>query len=79
MFPKKAISSVIGLGTMAGSFGAILFPMFIGAVLDHFKLLGKLTAGYNIIFVVCSCAYVVAWLVMHLLAPQMKKVEVAAE
>jgi len=76
MFPKKAISSVVGLGTMAGSVGAILFPMLIGAILDHFKALGKITAGYNIIFVICSCAYVLAWLLMHLLSPQMTKVEV---
>jgi ACS family hexuronate transporter-like MFS transporter len=76
MFPKKAISSVVGLGTMAGAVGSILFPIAIGATLDHFKLLGKITAGYNIIFVICSCAYVLAWLVMHLLSPQMKTVEI---
>ena len=76
MFPKRAISSVVGLGTMAGATGSILFPMLIGAILDHFKLLGKITAGYNIIFVICSCAYVVAWLTMHFLSPQMKQVEI---
>jgi len=74
MFPKKAISSVIGLGNMAGAMGNILFPLLIGAILDHFKALGKITAGYNIIFVICSCAYVVAWLLMHLLSPKMKRV-----
>ncbi len=74
MFPKKAISSVIGLGNMAGAMGNILFPMLIGSILDHFKVLGKITAGYNIIFVICSCAYVLAWLLMHLLSPTMKRV-----
>lgn len=76
MFPKSAISSVVGLGTMAGATGSILFPMLIGAILDHFKKAGNITPGYNIIFIICSCAYILAWLVMHLLAPQQKKVEV---
>lgn len=76
MFPKSAISSVVGLGTMAGATGSILFPMLIGAILDHFKQAGNITPGYNIIFIICSCAYVLAWLVMHLLAPQQKKVMV---
>ncbi len=70
VFPKSTISSVIGLGTMAGATGSALFPFLIGAILDHFKLLGKITAGYNIIFTICSCAYLVAWVVMRLLAPR---------
>jgi len=67
VFPKSTLSSVIGLGTMAGAVGSIIFPLLIGAILDHFKLLGKITAGYNIIFIICSCAYIIAWVVMHFL------------
>ena len=76
MFPKKAISSVVGIGGMAGSTGGILFPLFTGILLDHFKLLGILSTGYNIIFIVCGSAYLLAWVIMHLLAPQMKRVDV---
>lgn len=76
MFPKKALSSVIGIGGMAGSVGGMLFPLFVGNVLEYFKEAGNKTAGYNIIFVVCGFAYLLAWLVMHFLAPTMKRVEI---
>jgi ACS family hexuronate transporter-like MFS transporter len=67
MFPKKILSSVIGIGGMAGSAGGILFPFLIGIILDHFKLLGVLGTGYNIIFGICALAYLVAWIIMQLL------------
>ena len=67
MFPKKILSSVIGIGGMAGSAGGILFPFLIGIILDHFKLLGQLGTGYNIIFGICAIAYLVAWIIMQLL------------
>lgn len=76
MFPKRAVSSVVGIGGMAGSTGGILFPLFIGIILDHFKLLGNISIGYNIIFIVCGSAYLVAWLVMHLLIPKMTEVKI---
>jgi ACS family hexuronate transporter-like MFS transporter len=66
-FPKKDISTVVGIGGMAGSVGGILFPLVIGSILDHFELLGNITAGYNIIFIMCGSAYLLAWLVMHFL------------
>ena len=67
LFPKKILSSVIGIGGMAGSAGGILFPFLIGIILDHFKLLGQLGTGYNIIFGICAGAYLVAWVVMQIL------------
>ncbi len=76
MFPKKAVSSVVGLGGMAGSFGATLFPLFIGWLLDHYKALGNMTPGYNILFTISGCAYLLAWFIMHLLTPKMKQVEI---
>lgn len=75
MFPKRAVSSVVGIGGMAGSVGGALFPLFIGAVLDYYIGLGKLTAGYNIIFTICGFAYVLAWVLMHFIAPRQKQVE----
>ncbi|WP_295116663.1 MFS transporter [uncultured Chitinophaga sp.] len=76
MFPKSALSSVVGIGGMAGSIGGMLFPIFVGAMLDHYKLLGNIDAGYNILFSICAGAYIVAWLMMHFFAPKMEKVEV---
>ena len=71
MFPKKAISSVVGIGGMAGSFGGVLFPLFVGYILDAYKLAGNLTGGYNIIFFVCGLMYMLAWVIMHLISPKM--------
>lgn len=66
VFPANAVSSVVGMGGMAGSVGGILFPMLIGFLLDYYKNLGKLTTGYHVLFIMCACAYVIAWLVMRL-------------
>ncbi|MCC6280634.1 MAG: MFS transporter [Saprospiraceae bacterium] len=73
MFPRKAISSVAGIGGMAGSVGGILFPLLVGYLLDLYKTAGNITAGYNLLFIVSGCAYLLAWGVMHLLAPRMER------
>lgn len=75
MFPKKAVSSVVGIGGLAGSIGGVLFPWLVGFILDKFELAGNIGAGYNIIFIICGLAYLVAWLCMHFLAPKMTKVK----
>jgi len=74
MFPKRLVSSVIGIGGMAGAAGGILFPLLVGNILEYFKEAGDKTAGYNIIFIICGTTYMLAWLVMHLLSPRMKKI-----
>jgi ACS family hexuronate transporter-like MFS transporter len=75
MFPKRAVSSVVGIGGMAGSVGGILFPFVVGQLLDHYKLLGDIETGYNILFLLCGCGYLIAWVMMHLLAPRMERVK----
>jgi ACS family hexuronate transporter-like MFS transporter len=37
MFPKQAVSSVVGIGGMAGAIGGIFFPMFVGYLLDAYR------------------------------------------
>ena len=76
MFPKYTLSSVVGIGGMAGSAGGILFPFLIGMILEHFKGLGQLSTGYNIMFGICSIAYLLAWMIMQLLSPRMKFVAI---
>ena len=67
MFPNKVVSSIVGIGGMAGAIGGILFPIFIGFILDSYKAAGNLKAGYNLIFTICGCTYLIALLIIHLL------------
>ncbi|WP_375418189.1 MFS transporter [uncultured Hymenobacter sp.] len=78
MFPKRAVSSIVGIGGMAGSVGGILFPLLVGYLLDSYKAAGNLNGGYNIIFLLCGSAYLLAWGVMHLFAPRMTPVQLEA-
>ncbi|MBS1564414.1 MAG: MFS transporter [Bacteroidetes bacterium] len=75
MLPKKAVSSVIGIGGMAGAIGGVIFPEFIGLILEHYKGLNNIVAGYNIIFIICSLSFLLAWFLIHLLTPKMKPVD----
>jgi len=75
MFPKKALSSVIGIGGMAGSVGGILFPLLVGYLLDLYKTSGNITVGYNLLFIICGCAYLLAWILIHFLVPTMKRAD----
>jgi ACS family hexuronate transporter-like MFS transporter len=67
LFPKEVVSSVVGIGGMAGAIGGILFPLLVGTLLDTYKAAGNLSAGYNILFTVCGCTYLVAFVIIHLL------------
>ncbi|MDT4804156.1 Hexuronate transporter [compost metagenome] len=64
-FPRTSVGSVMGIGGMAGSLGGMLFPLAVGMILDHYKALDLLSAGYNLLFVGCGCAYLAAWLLMR--------------
>ncbi|TLV02764.1 MFS transporter [Dyadobacter luticola] len=75
MFPKRAVSSVVGIGGMAGSLGSTFFPLLVGALLDYYKGQGNIGAGYNILFTICGLAYFLAWGIIHFLTKNMKPVE----
>ncbi|GAB3753353.1 MFS transporter [Spirosoma pomorum] len=75
MFPKRAVSTVVGIGSMAGSVGGIIFPEIVGRILQRYKQAGDVQSGYGIIFLMCGSAYLLAWLVMHVLTPTMKPVQ----
>jgi len=70
MFPKDAIASVTGIGGMAGAGVGMLFPFLTGKLLDAFKASGDITGGYTILFTICAFAYVVTFIIHHLLAPK---------
>ncbi|MBK5277993.1 MAG: MFS transporter, partial [Bacteroidia bacterium] len=67
MFPSEAVSSVVGIAGTAGSIGGVLFPILIGYLLDTYKALGNVTIGYNIIFTLCSFAYLLSLTIIHFL------------
>lgn len=67
LFPTQAVSSVVGIGGMAGAVGGILFPILVGSLLDRYKAAGDLTGGYNLLFTICGFTYLIAWLLIHYL------------
>ncbi len=75
LFPKRAVSSVVGMGGFVGSMGSTLFPLLVGSLLDYYKAAGNIGAGYNILFIICGCTYLVAWLCIHLLTKNLRPVE----
>ena len=75
MFPKRAVASMVGRGGMAGSLGGSLFPLYSGKLLDRFQASGNVTAGYAILFGICGSAYLIAFVINHLLAPTFEIVE----
>ena len=74
MFPKKTVASVTGIGGMAGGLGGMLIAYVAGKLFDHYKALGNIQTGYYIMFIICGSAYLIAWTIMHYLAPKMKLV-----
>jgi ACS family hexuronate transporter-like MFS transporter len=74
LFPKQAVSSVVGIGGMAGAVGGMLFPLLVGWLLDTYKAAGNIGAGYNILFTICGCTYLFAWVIIHLLTRKAKPV-----
>lgn len=70
MFPRKAVGSIVGIGSCAGAAGGILLPLYAGAVLD-------VNPNYYLpMFVIAGGAYLVAWVVIHLLVPNMAPADV---
>jgi ACS family hexuronate transporter-like MFS transporter len=68
MFPKKAVASVIGIGTMAGGIGGVIIQKLAGYVTDAFK--DNPQHAYLIMFTVCAMSYLIAWSIMKILVPR---------
>jgi len=68
--PRKAISSVTGIGGMAGAVGGMVIAKVVGWVLDA---TGK---NYLIPFLMAGFAYLVALAVIHLLLPRLQQMEI---
>jgi ACS family hexuronate transporter-like MFS transporter len=65
MFPRRAVGSVVGIGGMSGALGGVLLSLIVGEVLQR-------TGKYDALWVVAGSAYLVTWLLIHLLAPRLE-------
>jgi ACS family hexuronate transporter-like MFS transporter len=75
-FPKKVVSSVSGIGGLGGAVGGMLAAKGVGMVLDAYKAKGDLASGYNLIFVMCGLAYIVAISLFHIMSPKLSRVNI---
>lgn len=85
MFPKNAIATITGIGTMTGGIASFLINQGAGILFDYgeaegaaFRFLGfeGKEAAYMIVFCYCAVAYLIAWACMKTLVPRYKKVEI---
>jgi ACS family hexuronate transporter-like MFS transporter len=83
MFPKSAVATITGIGSMAGGVGSFLINKISGNLFTYAEAQGSAftfmgfegkPAGYMIIFCVCAVAYLIGWSVMKLLVPKYKPV-----
>jgi ACS family hexuronate transporter-like MFS transporter len=72
MFPKKAVGSVIGIGTFAGGIGGVIIQKLAGGLTDAFKETPQ--TAYLIMFIVCALSYLIAWGIMKALVPRHKPI-----
>jgi ACS family hexuronate transporter-like MFS transporter len=69
-FPRPAVGSVVGLGGMGGAFGGMLVALVVGAWLDYSH------KAYGPLFIAAGSMYLIALLIIHLLIPKIKQIEV---
>lgn len=65
MFPKQAVGSVVGIGGMAGAVGGMVIAPLVGYILQS-------TGSYVPIFVIAASAYLIALLIIQVLAPRLE-------
>jgi|SRR5579872_1385869 len=69
MFPRAAVGSVVGFGTLAGTIGGMLIAKMVGYILQS-------TGSYVPVFVLAGTAYLVALGFVQILAPNLEPAEI---
>ena len=69
MFPRRAVASVVGIGGFGGAVGGMCIAWLTGQLLE-------LTHSYVPIFVIAGSIYLVALLVIQLLAPRLEPAQI---
>ncbi|HEV7644638.1 MAG TPA: MFS transporter [Pyrinomonadaceae bacterium] len=72
MFPKQAVGSVVGIGGMMGAVGGMVISPLVGWILYK-------TGSYLPIFIIAASAYLIALLIIHLLAPKLEPANINYE
>jgi ACS family hexuronate transporter-like MFS transporter len=67
LFPKNVVASVTGIGGMFGAVGGILLALLSGRIITAF--------GYVPMFVIASCSYLIALILIHLVLPTLNPVK----
>jgi ACS family hexuronate transporter-like MFS transporter len=66
MFPRRAVASVVGIGT----FGAAMLMAFISTLFGY--VLKWTNGNYAPLFVVCGVGYLLALLIIQILTPKLR-------
>ncbi len=83
MFPKSAIATITGIGTLFGGLCSFAINKFSGKLFTHAEELGEgftffgvtgKPGAYMIVFCYCAVAYLIAWIIMKTLVPKYKPI-----
>ena len=66
LFPRNVVASVTGIGGMFGAVGGILLALLSGRIITAF--------GYLPMFIIASCSYLIALILIHLVLPKLEPV-----
>ncbi|HZX74744.1 MAG TPA: MFS transporter [Cyclobacteriaceae bacterium] len=76
MFPRRTVASITGIGGMFGGLGGILLTLLVQKnMFVYYRSIGQIETAYYIMFFICGSAYLIAWLIMHMLVPRMQPVD----
>jgi ACS family hexuronate transporter-like MFS transporter len=66
--PRQVVSSIVGIGGMAGAIGGMFIAKLAGYILQW-------TGEYRVLFAIAACVYLVNLLIIHSLNPRLKPME----
>lgn len=69
LFPKRAVASVVSMGTAAGAVGSMAFAELAGALLKQSE------SYYTLLYVMAGCGFPLAILAVHLFIPHWQPVQ----
>jgi ACS family hexuronate transporter-like MFS transporter len=69
IFPRKAVASVVGMGGTFGAIGGMFIASAAGFILEF-------TGSYFMLFVIAGSLYLLALLVINILVPEIKEIEI---